>query len=218
VNGALRGPVAPAVEHIDALRFARAATLIDVGANKGQFSLVYDALSPKGAIIAFEPMERERRIYERALGANRATLHPVALGEESGDRPFYITDRADSSSLLPPGEAQKLAFGVSAARQSRVPVRRLCDVVDVAALARPVLCKIDVQGAELAVLQGCGDLSGIDYFYVELSFVELYIGQPLLEDVAGHLCRHGFRLRGLYNQVTTARFGPTQADCLFSRA
>jgi hypothetical protein len=77
--------------------------------------------------------------------------------------------------------------------------------------------KIDVQGAELAVLQGCDSLDEIDWIYVELSFVGLYQGQPLCDEIIGYLGEHGFRLAGVFNQVRTAAFGPTQADFLFCR-
>ena len=86
----------------------------------------------------------------------------------------------------------------------------------VAALG-PVMLKIDVQGAELAVLRGIANLDRIDFVYVELSFVELYEGQPLYADVQRELTARGFALRGAFNQAFTDHFGPTQLDCLFAR-
>src|SRR5947209_386367 len=54
---ALRRGVVPAVEHIDAIESLKPRTLIDVGANKGQFSVVARYLFPKVVIHAFEPLE-----------------------------------------------------------------------------------------------------------------------------------------------------------------
>lgn len=214
----LRHRVAATVEHVEAIAFLRPATLLDVGANKGQFATLVRGMIPKATIHAFEPAPEAAERFTRVFaGDSRTTLHRVALGAERGEATFYVTDRQDSSSLLPPGEGQRTAFGISTSHTITVPVRRLEEEVDLASLARPVLMKIDVQGAELAVLQGIRSLDGIDSIYVELSFVELYEGQALFADVCEHLAQRGFRLRGVFNQAFTTQFGPTQADCLFVR-
>jgi hypothetical protein len=52
--------------------------------------------------------------------------------------------------------------------------------------------------------------------YVESSFVELYVGQPLADEVIAFLLPHGLRLAGIFN---IARSGGEviQADLLFRR-
>lgn len=215
----LRHRVAAAVEHLEAIGYSRANTLIDIGANKGQFSLAFRAARPAARIIAFEPLPDAAARYEQVMAPSGGTvLHRVALSDHGGEAEFFVTDRADSSSLLRPGANQLDAFGVSTVRTITVPVRRLDECVDLAALAHPLLVKIDVQGAELQVLGGCDALEAADYLYVELSFVELYTGQPLHGEVASYLAERGFDLAGVYNQASTGRFGPTQADFLFRRA
>lgn len=208
--------VAAAIEHVDAVKFVAPATLLDIGANKGQFSTVVRTCAPNAVIHAFEPLPAGADRYAALFaGDARTTLHRVALGESSRSAVFHVTDREDSSSLFKPGAGQKLAFGVSATSTIEVQVKPLDDVLKLDDLPHPVLVKIDVQGAELEVLRGIGDLTKIDAIYVELSFVELYEGQPLFEDVRRYLCDRGFELRGVFNQALTAAFGPTQADCLF---
>lgn len=217
-RAALTRRVAAATEHLPAIAHTAAATLIDIGANKGQFSLAFRALRPKAAIVAFEPLPAAADRFQRLFGSDsRVTLHRFALSHEAGNAEFHVTDRADSSSLLKPGRGQAEAFGVRCDATIRVPVRRLDASVDLAAMARPILIKIDVQGAELGVLKGCDTLEQADFIYVELSFVELYEGQPLQGEVAAYLAGRGFVLAGIFNQVMTGRFGPTQADFLFKR-
>lgn len=208
--------VAGAVEHDWPIGFTRAATLIDAGANRGQFSTAFRARRPDAAIIAFEPLPEAADAYAALFaGDARVRLHRLALSDRSGTATFHVADRADSSSLLAPGTGQAEAFNVRCARTIAVEVDRLDRQVDMAELARPILLKIDVQGAELDLLRGVDTLDAVDFVYVELSFVPLYDGQALFDDVAPFLRDRGFALAGVFNQVITPQFGPTQADFLF---
>ena len=49
-------------------------------------------------------------------------------------------------------------------------VKRLDDCVDIISLAHPILLKVDVQGGELGVFEGCDALAEVDFIYVELQF------------------------------------------------
>jgi hypothetical protein len=84
-------------------------------------------------------------------------------------------------------------------------------------LQSPALLKIDVQGYELSVLQGCLPLlARFSYVYVECSFVELYAGQALACEVIAYLHSHEFDLRGVYNVLHGPQGEAIQADMLFS--
>lgn len=212
----LRHHVAAAVEHFDAISFCSPGSLIDIGANKGQFSVALRTLLPQAPIHAFEPLPQAAERYASVFADDPNTsLHRFAIAEEAGNAILYVTDREDSSSLHRPGPKQAAAFGVREASQIEVPIRPLEDIINLSDLPRPIMMKIDVQGAELEVLQGCKNLEMIDFIYVELSFIELYDKQALFSDVNAYLNSRGFALRGVFNQVLTDRFGPTQADCLF---
>ena len=214
----LKHRVAATVEHLEAISFCAPATLIDVGANKGQFSTAVRGLRPEAVIHAFEPLPvAADRFASVFRGDPLVHLHRLAIGAESATSTFFVADREDSSSLLKPGKGQQEAYGVGAKEQIKVEVRPLGSVIDLAALPAPVLLKIDVQGTELDVLKGIESLDPFDFIYVELSFVVLYEGQCLFEDVRAHLAGRGFSLRGVFNQSVTSAFGPTQADCLFVR-
>ena len=213
-----RHQVAAAVEHLDAIRFCKAATLVDIGANKGQFSLAYRTLFPDGDVIAFEPFPESASRFEALFSQDRrVTLHRVALSDAEGVANFHVTSRRDSSSLLKPGQKQSDAFGVHGEKEISVAVRRLDAMVDLSTLKKPIMIKIDVQGAERKVLQGCADLACAEYIYVELSFVELYEGQPLFDEMVRFLASLGYSVIGVFNQTATASFGPTQVDVLFHR-
>jgi FkbM family methyltransferase len=208
----------PGIEHIEALACVDIGSVIDVGANKGQFSLVVRSLFPDAEIHAFEPLETEFEKFKSVV-VGPVKHYAVALGAEATEAKFYITSRPDSSSLFKPGKDHEQLYGVSLSSSKTVPVVRLADAIDVRALAAPVLMKLDVQGGELDVLKGAADiLPFIDTIYTEASFVSLYEHQPLAGEIIGYLAEHGFALRGVFNHSVAPEVGPTQADFLFVKS
>jgi hypothetical protein len=99
-----------------------------------------------------------------------------------------------------------------------VPVNRLEAFLSPAEILDPALLKIDVQGGELDVLRGCETLlDRFRHIYVELSFAELYAGQPLCHEVIQYLEEWEFHLTGVNNVVYDRMGMPIQADFLFTR-
>lgn len=190
-GGVLRHRVAAATEHLEAFSFTKAQSLIDIGATKGQINLGCRALRPDATIVAIKPMPDAVNRYGALFkDDNRVTLHRVAISDGDGN-------------------------GI---QEIDVPVRRLESLIELANLPKPIPVKIDIQSAKLQALQGCGNLEATQFKYFELSSVELYEGQPLFDEVAAYKDTRGLTLRGVFNQVTTGPFGPTQADFLFERA
>jgi FkbM family methyltransferase len=129
----------------------------DLGANVGFFTLVCARLvGPGGAVYAFEPMP-----------ANVATLrHNVAI---NGLENVHVVECAASSStgsatlLISHWSAFHRLEGKDQFRSEQefkdtgrmtVPTITIDDFVDRDGVSPPTLVKIDVEGAELAVLQG----------------------------------------------------------------
>ena len=208
--------VVPGIEHTSAFIDQNYRAIIDVGANKGQFAAFALTRWPRARLICFEPLPRARAKLA-SITANRAEVHPYALGEVEGGALMHVASRADSSSLLPLGERQKRIFDMGEASRLNVQVRRLDSVIEAGSLPRPALLKIDVQGFEYETLKGAESLlKVIDGVYVEVSFVELYAGQKLAVDVAALLQRYGFRQAGRFNAYVID--GATvQADILFKK-
>lgn len=185
-------------------RFGAPATVIDVGANKGQFSRAAATVFPGARIVAFEPLEAVAATWRRNLAdVTDASIHVCALGPESGVVTFHPHEYSLSSSVLPLADrssAGSALAGEGAGHASElapieVPVKRLDDVVDPAGLDGPVLLKLDVQGYELEVLRGArATLEHTDALVVELAFEEHYEGQPLFGEVLAELTQAGWRL------------------------
>lgn len=210
---------AAATEHENILAFTSPRTVIDVGANKGQFSLVARRMLPSAQIIAFEVLPGALATYRKNFAHDAAVrIEPVALSDRSGSAEFFVADRQDSSSLLNVGKAQTDIFGVSGAGRIVVETVRLDEKEDLESVTGPILLKIDVQGAELMVLKGAVNaLKLVDHVYVECSYTELYDGQALLLDVMDFLNRQGFQFCGAFNTHFDPIQGPIQSDCLFKR-
>jgi FkbM family methyltransferase len=217
---ALRYRVAASVEHEAMPLRADFRTVLDAGANKGQFATFAARRFPGSALICFEPLPQAGARLRKAVGnPRRLELYAVALGAENGEADFHVSAADDSSSLFAIGDRQRQEFPETAERTTiRVQVRRLDDLIEASALTAPVLLKIDVQGGELAVLQGAaGILESIDAVLVEVSFVELYTGQALADDVWEHLRGYGFSCRGVWSMTYGHRGECLQGDLLFAR-
>ncbi|MGA7435721.1 MAG: FkbM family methyltransferase, partial [Solirubrobacterales bacterium] len=196
---ALKQGVAASEEHSSIPFGFDHATVIDVGASRGQFALFAVRRFPEAKVICFEPLPEPRAALTRALG-DRVDLHAHAVGSSAGTAVINISASDDSSSLLPIGERQVEEFpGTQAESSLEVEVKTLDSVVAAEKLPAPVLLKVDVQGLELEVLKGASEtLTRVDEALIECSFVELYEGQALADDVIGLMRDNGHRLAGIY--------------------
>ncbi len=133
---------------------------------------------------------------------------------------IHVSERDDSSSLLPIGENQSKLFPHTGERGvQETQVLPLSEAMDVADLSAPVLLKIDVQGFELEVLRGCCSMLGqFSWVYVECSFIELYEGQALAHEVIKYLSQHEFELSGIYNMSYDKKGNAVQADFFFTNS
>ncbi len=217
--------VAPSFEHRSTLRHLSPAVILDVGANRGQFSLLSRLLFPDATIIAFEPLARAAaRIARDRLLRDNYILHRCAASDRTGTAVINVAKADDSSSLLAIGPLQTLHFpGTHAVATEEIRTERIDDLVDLAApesiaAQRQVLMKVDVQGMELSALQGARDtLRHVTHALVELSFVELYIGQALAGQVINFLVGQGFGIVDISHVSRDKAHNLIQADFLFER-
>ena len=196
-------------------------TVVDVGANVGQFAIAAAKLLPVKRIYCFEPVpETAERLRRATAGLAVVRVHAVALGDECGELDFHLNRHSHSSSALRLTAAHQAAF--PEAREvavAPVPVRKLDDVFLGITLEPPVLLKLDVQGFELRVLRGgTATLQNVDYVVLEASFRQLYESEPLFDEVAAHMADLGFRFaRPLSWLVAPATGEILQMDSLFVR-
>ncbi len=217
VRALLRGTTA-GTEHRKLLECLDCKHIVDIGANKGQFALVARRCFPRARIDTFEPLAEPADRFTKIFADDINTkLHRCAIGAKQATMTIHISERDDSSSLLPIGPIQSELFPHTGEREVReTQVFPLHEAIDAASLSSPALLKIDVQGFELEVLKGCNAmLNRFSYVYVECSFVELYIGQAMAHEVIDYLHDHEFTLAGAYNMIYDKQGIAIQADFLF---
>lgn len=213
--------VAAAVEHEALLSNIYCKTIIDIGANRGQFSLVARHCFKDAQIFAFEPLPQPFKVLQNIfVHDHMITLYQMAIGSVSIPQQMHISQKDDSSSLLPITELQNKVFpGTKEKAIINVDVKPLDSILKKNGVRHPALLKIDVQGYELEVLKGCKNiLSLLAYVYVECSYQELYQGQPLANEIISFLNQQGFDLKGVYNTNYDALGRAIQSDMFFEAA
>lgn len=172
----------------------RAIAIADIGAAFLGEVPPYQSLLDSGAarLFAFEPDMRQVDALRQRLGGH-ATVLAEAVGD-GGEHTLHVCNHGWSSFYEPDPEA--LAFFNTFAQlgrvQSKVPVqtRRLDDMAELPAID---FLKMDVQGAELMVLQnGRKKLAGCVAAQLETSFVTLYKKQPPFGAVDLEMRSQGF--------------------------
>lgn len=196
-------------------------TVIDVGANTGQFSSAIGVLLPAARIYAFEPIRECHERYHRRMKRRPETyLFEFAIGNKVEERILRVSEFSESSSLMKMSEPHKEAFPWTAKHtETRVQVTTLDAFSENLELYAPVLLKLDVQGYELAVLSGAKEVIDLtNIVIVETAFLRLYEEQPLFQEIHGYLSDQGFIYSGALQQILDPRTGLTlQADSLFLR-
>lgn len=134
----------------------RGDVFIDVGANVGIMSLTAARwVGPQGRVYSFEPSEREYRSLVHNLELNQAiTVTPIraALSDRVGVATLRVATSGHGG-LNTLGESF-VYDGVGVAALEQVDVTTLDDFIGAERMERVSVVKLDVEGAEGAVLAG----------------------------------------------------------------
>jgi FkbM family methyltransferase len=199
------------------------ATILDVGANRGQFGIEMRQAGYTGRIVSFEPLSSAHLLLS-AVAANDPDwiVHPrCAIGDRDGLTTINVARNSLSSSLLPMTEAHVQAEPL--ARYAALEETEVCRLSSVANayMTAPgqTLLKIDTQGYEWQVLDGAAELlPRVTAVLAEASFVELYEGSRLWRDLIDRLEESGFSLWSIHPEFNDPLTGQTlQCDVLLVR-
>jgi FkbM family methyltransferase len=196
-------------------------TVIDIGANTGQFAAIIHGLFPRARIYGFEPLpDCYQQLMDNMGGVPGFVAFNVALGDQDGEGQMHRHSFTPSSSLLPSSPLLTRVFPHTGQdRVDTVSVRRLDTIATQLELEHDLLVKIDVQGYEDRVIRGGKKvLSLASVLIVETSFARLYEGQILFDGIYDIVQRMGFHYAGSLDQIASPLDGRIlQADSVFIR-
>jgi FkbM family methyltransferase len=153
--------------------------VVDLGAHKGFMSLAASRLvGPDGHVVAVEPGSTNLWFLRKHVSWNRAgnvRIVRAAVGAEAGTVSFG-------------GRGDSLAYQVGVGDEE-VPLMPIPDILREAGAPLPNLIKMDIEGQELAALEGAGEaLSDTVALIISIHSRELY------DACAALLTRRGFNL------------------------
>ncbi len=194
-------------------------TILDVGANIGQFAYTATQFYPQAQIHCFEPEpESAAALAENVAALKQIKVHTCALGDRVGEVEFHVNQYSLASSVLPIARAHREAFPDAVEKATITVAQETLDgVCAQIPLEAPVLLKIDVQGYESSVLAGATEmLKSIDYALVEVSFEPMYQGEKGFRDILQVMEESNFSFRCPIDISTSAKNNRyVQMDALF---
>ncbi|HTA37182.1 MAG TPA: FkbM family methyltransferase [Solirubrobacteraceae bacterium] len=172
--------------------------IVDAGANRGDFTAVVRRLEPRSRVLAIEPIPQERERLERRFADDRGVrVDGHALSDRAGTATLNVTSHSVHASLLSAREETMSIYEGGTDVTERIDVETappLDQLVD-----EPVtLLKIDVQGHEIAALEGASrTLAQTGAVLLEVLFQSHYAGDATFGELHTFMQDAGFALCGL---------------------
>jgi protein O-GlcNAc transferase len=164
--------------------------IIDVGANIGNHAVFFGTIL-NAPVYAFEPYQPNYQLLEMNIAANGLERQVLAA--------CYAIGATAGAATLHPGPTNNLGVTCVSFGAGEVPVRSL----DSLAIPGPIgLLKVDVEGAELPVLQGAAELikAWAPDILVEAGYADAF------HAIAKFLLAFGYIPRGRYAATPTYLF------------
>jgi FkbM family methyltransferase len=195
-------------------------TILDIGANTGQFAkMIVHACPQLKTLHSFEPLAACHVSLRQALaGDPRHFIHGFGMGEKTESVLFNHAEFTPCSSMLTPKSLLTQDHpGAGRIKQEIVEIRSLDSWAEEVTLDPGILVKIDVQGYEDRVIRGgIKTLKRSRYVLVEVPFHQLYEEQPLFHNIYMLMRDIGFVYRGNTGQNIRKSDGCIlEADALF---
>ncbi len=164
------------------------ASVMDIGAGWGEFTEICQTVFPAARYLAVEPLEEYRSAQDALLRkCQGVSFVTAAAAAKPGTVTLHVHPDLVGSSLY-----QELDLGGANGVPRVVRAVTLDNLAAEFGLARPFLLKLDVQGAELDVLEGAKTiLPAAEYVLLEVSLFHFFEGGLVLADVVDFMQSHG---------------------------
>jgi len=178
-------------------------TLLDIGANIGQYALKMRNLGYKKKIISFEPLNSAFEILKKSAERDKNWIvNNYGLGNEDSTGVINISGNSDSSSILEMlPTLSESAPGLKYIGKQEIVIKKLDTIFTSFVKSEDsVMLKIDTQGFEKNVIEGAlQSLKQIRVIQLEMSIVPLYKNEMLFKEMITYIENQGFQLYSLEN-------------------
>ena len=166
--------------------------VIDVGANRGQWSSRIRSDGYRGEIWSFEPTDAFLELKKNVNNDQNWKIFNLALADKAGESEMFLSSNQGlSSSLLEPTGFRSQHPTISFSETRKVNVSTLDSKIEVS--SPPFYLKIDTQGSESLVLEGASkSLSKCLAVEFESALIPLYRNESLHYELARKLFYLGF--------------------------
>jgi len=210
-SGQSRSSLDQVLQHVAKLGF-KPATVIDVGVAYGTFDL-YQTF-PEAHHLLVEPLQEYEPVLQQITRRYRADYILAAAGASPGEITLNVHPDLAGSSVFTEAEDSDVN-GIP----RMVPVTTLDHLCVEKSLSGPYLIKIDVQGAELTVLDGASEiLRETELVILEVSLFQFFVNGPQLYDVVSYMKDRGFVVYDIFGNHNRPLDGALcQVDMSFVR-
>ncbi|HTL90392.1 MAG TPA: FkbM family methyltransferase [Leptolyngbya sp.] len=164
--------------------------ILDVGANRGEWSRMAKTVFPNAHCFLIEPqIEMQPDLEKFCQDFPGSQWQLAGAGAELGELSLTVWGDLAGSSFLPSLHPERAAI----ANQRVVPIVTIDQLLNDQKLSIPQLVKLDIQGFELEALKGASQLwDQVEVFILEVSLFEFLPGQPVFDQVIEFMRHHGY--------------------------
>jgi len=194
--------------------------VMDIGAAQGEFTRLVLDLVPGAEVLCVEPILANVSVLRRRFAGEKVKVVQAVAGKVDGVIDFHESRDRDCSSVLEI-DPENRDFGglVDQVRTYQVSMASVATLLRQVAWERVDVLKVDTQGFELAVLEGCGEKLGLcRQVLLEVSLRPVYQDQPLFQDIAVFMDKAGFDMVDCVEGARSRVSGElVQLDVMFGR-
>ena len=177
-------------------------SIIDVGANHGQYARSLRNMGYQGEIHSFEPLKTAyHELHILSQQDQNWHVYQHALGQKADEMDINVMAYDDFSSFLEPTQycSDTFSYKSEIDHQETVQIKRLDDVLASKLTGKTIHLKMDTQGFDLEVFHGAGDLlKSVKTLQSEISIRQLYDGMPDYITALQTFRDAGFSISGLF--------------------